>query len=70
MDICLLQIMDIIECERVQLKFELEEDLESPENCFIEQALSELVLREQQLFGKVGFFGPTWNASKYQNPNK
>lgn len=45
--------MDIIEYERVQLKLELEENGDSPENCFIEQALSELILREQQLFGKV-----------------
>ncbi|XP_031778817.1 RING finger protein 10 [Nasonia vitripennis] len=40
-------IMDIIESERVQLKLELLEDPHSPENCFIEQALSELLIREQ-----------------------
>lgn len=42
--------MDIIESERVQLKIELVEDPHSPENCFIEQALGELLTREQLLF--------------------
>ncbi|XP_012256522.2 RING finger protein 10 [Athalia rosae] len=46
-------LADIVECERVQLKLELEEDPQSPENCFIEQALSELVVREEKLFAKV-----------------
>ncbi|XP_046744972.1 RING finger protein 10 [Diprion similis] len=47
------KIIDIIDCERVQLQLELAEDLESPENCFIEQALRELATREQQLFEKA-----------------
>lgn len=41
--------MDIIECEKVQLKLELQEDPHCPENCFIEQALSELEIREREL---------------------
>ena len=41
--------MDIIESERVQLKLELLEDPHSPENCFIEQALGELLTREELL---------------------
>lgn len=47
--------MDIIETERVHLKFELMEDPNSPENCFIEQALGELSTREELLL-KVGSF--------------
>ncbi|XP_012274965.1 RING finger protein 10 [Orussus abietinus] len=43
-------IMDIIECERAQLSVELMENPQSPENCFIEQALGELMSREKQLF--------------------
>ena len=38
---------DIIECEKVALEFELMEDPRSPENCFIQQALSELAIRGQ-----------------------
>lgn len=41
--------MDIIESERVHLKFELLEDPHCPENCFIEQALGELLTRKQLL---------------------
>ncbi|KAJ8680100.1 hypothetical protein QAD02_015887 [Eretmocerus hayati] len=46
-------IMDIIEWERTQLKMELLDDPHSPENCFIEQALAELVLREQDLLNSI-----------------
>ncbi|XP_043468016.1 RING finger protein 10 isoform X2 [Leptopilina heterotoma] len=42
-------IMDIIECEKVQLKLELQEDPHCPENCFIDQALNELEIREREL---------------------
>ncbi|KAK2586251.1 hypothetical protein KPH14_001507 [Odynerus spinipes] len=45
-------IMDIIECERVQLKVELIDDPHSPENCYIEQALGELTKREEELLQK------------------
>lgn len=42
-------IMNIIECERVQLNVELTGDPGSPENCYIEQALLELSKREEEL---------------------
>lgn len=42
-------VMDIIESERVQLVFELNEDPNSPENCFIKQALTDLLTREKQV---------------------
>lgn len=45
--------MNIIECERVQLKVELLDNPDSPENCYIEQALDELSKREEQLLQKV-----------------
>lgn len=46
-------VESIVELERVQLKFELAEDPQSPENCFIEQALTELSAREEQVLDKV-----------------
>lgn len=45
-------IMDIIECERVQLKVELMDNPDSPENCYIEQALNELSKRQNELLQK------------------
>lgn len=45
--------MHIIEGERVQLKFELSENPDSPENCYIEQALNELSKREEELLQGV-----------------
>ncbi|XP_020720276.1 RING finger protein 10 isoform X2 [Bombus affinis] len=42
-------VMNIIECERTQLKFELSDNPDSPENCYIEQALDELSKREGEL---------------------
>lgn len=47
-------VMDIVECERVQLKLELDDDPHSPENCFIEQALEELQARERELLILMG----------------
>ncbi|XP_046622265.1 RING finger protein 10 isoform X1 [Neodiprion virginianus] len=49
------KIIDIIECERVQLQLELAEDAESSENYYIEQALRELATREQELFAKATY---------------
>ncbi|XP_034188782.1 E3 ubiquitin-protein ligase RNF10 [Osmia lignaria lignaria] len=46
-------VMNIIECERVQLKVELLDNPDSPENCYIEQALDELSKREEELLQKV-----------------
>lgn len=45
--------MDIIECERAQLRIELTNDPHSPENCYIEQAICELAKREEELLQKV-----------------
>lgn len=45
-------IMDIIECERIQLNIELMDDPNSPENCYVEQALCELIKREEELLQK------------------
>ncbi|KAL2721086.1 RING finger protein 10 [Vespula maculifrons] len=45
-------IMDIIECERAQLRIELMNDPHSPENCYIEQAICELAKREEELLQK------------------
>lgn len=45
--------MNIIECERTQLKFELSDNPDSPENCYIEQALDELSKREGELLQRV-----------------
>ncbi|XP_076245261.1 E3 ubiquitin-protein ligase RNF10 [Calliopsis andreniformis] len=42
-------VMNIIEGERVQLKFELSDNPDSPESCYIEQALGELSKREEEL---------------------
>ncbi|XP_076282228.1 E3 ubiquitin-protein ligase RNF10 [Lasioglossum baleicum] len=42
-------VMNIIECERVQLKLEMLDNPDSPENCYIEQALNELSKREELL---------------------
>ncbi|XP_053972100.1 RING finger protein 10 [Hylaeus volcanicus] len=42
-------VMNIIECERVQLKLELADNPDSPANCYIEQALNELSIREEEL---------------------
>lgn len=42
-------VMNIIECERVQLKLEMLDNPDSPENCYIEQALDELSKREELL---------------------
>ncbi|KOC64579.1 RING finger protein 10, partial [Habropoda laboriosa] len=42
-------VMNIIERERVQLKLELSDNPDSPENCYIEQALDELSKREELL---------------------
>lgn len=57
--------MDIVESERVQLKLELLDDPHSPENCFIEQALSELLIREQLLIDVS-----TNNLNSYTKPFK
>lgn len=48
--------MDIIECERAQLRIELTNDPHSPENCYIEQAICELAKREEELLQKVFFY--------------
>ncbi|XP_060814402.1 E3 ubiquitin-protein ligase RNF10 isoform X1 [Bombus pascuorum] len=45
-------VMNIIECERTQLKFELSDNPDSPENCYFEQALDELSKREGELLQK------------------
>lgn len=45
--------MNIIECERTQLEFELSDNPDSPENCYIEQALDELSKREGELLQRV-----------------
>ncbi|CAK9796034.1 RING finger protein 10 [Anthophora quadrimaculata] len=42
-------VMNIIEWERAQLKLELADNPDSPENCYIEQALDELSKREELL---------------------
>lgn len=49
----IFQIENIIECERTQLKFELSDNPDSPENCYIEQALDELSKREEELSQRV-----------------
>lgn len=49
----IFQVMNIIETERAQLKFELLDNPDSPENCFIEQALDELAKREEGLMQEV-----------------
>ncbi|XP_033341087.2 E3 ubiquitin-protein ligase RNF10 isoform X1 [Megalopta genalis] len=46
-------IMNIIECERVQLKLEMLDNPHSPENCYIEQALNELSKREEELLNEI-----------------
>ncbi|CAL7947108.1 unnamed protein product [Xylocopa violacea] len=46
-------VMNIIECERIQLKFELSDNPDSPENCYIEQALEELSWREEELLQRA-----------------
>ncbi|XP_003705539.1 E3 ubiquitin-protein ligase RNF10 [Megachile rotundata] len=46
-------VMNIIECERAQLKIELLNYPDSPENCYIEQALEELSKREEELLQRV-----------------
>ncbi|XP_076669031.1 E3 ubiquitin-protein ligase RNF10 isoform X1 [Andrena cerasifolii] len=46
-------VMNIIERERAQLNFELLDNPDSPENCFIEQALDELAKREEALMQEV-----------------
>ncbi|XP_043250349.1 RING finger protein 10 [Colletes gigas] len=46
-------VMGIIECERTQLQFELSDNPDSPENCYIEQALNELSIREQDLLKEI-----------------
>ncbi|OAD56762.1 RING finger protein 10, partial [Eufriesea mexicana] len=46
-------VVNIIECERIQLKFELSDNPDSPENCYIEQALDELSKREEELPQKM-----------------
>lgn len=48
-----IQVMNIIECERTQLKFELSDNPDSPQNCYIEQALDELSKREGELLQRV-----------------
>lgn len=45
--------MNIIEWERVQLKLEQSDNPDCPENCYIEQALDELLKREEELLEKV-----------------
>ncbi|XP_015434726.1 PREDICTED: RING finger protein 10 [Dufourea novaeangliae] len=42
-------IMSVIEGERVQLKLEMSDNPDSPENCYIEEALNELSEREEEL---------------------
>ncbi|XP_076662328.1 E3 ubiquitin-protein ligase RNF10 [Halictus rubicundus] len=42
-------VMNILECERVQLKLEMLDNPDSPENCYIEEALNELSKREELL---------------------
>lgn len=44
---------NIIESERIQLQLELSDNPNSPENCYIEQALEELSKREEELLQKV-----------------
>lgn len=39
--------MDILELEKIQLEIEREDDPDSPEICFIQQALDELDIRKQ-----------------------
>ncbi|XP_031844702.1 E3 ubiquitin-protein ligase RNF10 [Nomia melanderi] len=46
-------VMNIIESERVQLKLEMLDNPDSPENCYIEQALNELSKREEELFHEM-----------------
>lgn len=46
-------VMNIINCERVQLKLEMLDNPDSPENCYIEQALNELSKREEELVNKI-----------------
>ncbi|XP_017877027.1 RING finger protein 10 [Ceratina calcarata] len=46
-------VMDIIERERVQLELELSDNPDSPENCYIEEALNELSQREEELLKKT-----------------
>ncbi|XP_078039457.1 E3 ubiquitin-protein ligase RNF10 [Augochlora pura] len=46
-------IMNIIECERVQLKLEMLDNPHSPENCYIEQALNDLSKREEELLNDM-----------------
>uniref|UniRef100_A0A0C9QU79 E3 ubiquitin-protein ligase RNF10 n=1 Tax=Fopius arisanus TaxID=64838 RepID=A0A0C9QU79_9HYME len=47
-------VVGIIDDERNQLKLELMEDPQSPENCFIEQALAELSDREEIILKAIG----------------
>lgn len=51
-------ILEIIDLEKTHLNFELMEDSQSPESCFIEQALEELSLRE------INILKQTNNADK------
>ena len=46
-------VMNIIETERAQLNIELLDNPDSPENCFIEQALDELAKREEGLMQEI-----------------
>ncbi|XP_012349997.1 RING finger protein 10 [Apis florea] len=46
-------VKNIIESERIQLQLELSDNPDSPENCYIEQALEELSKREEELLQKV-----------------
>ncbi|KAG7208989.1 hypothetical protein KM043_015156 [Ampulex compressa] len=42
-------VRNILEWERVELKNELMDNPDSPENCYVEQALNELLIREEEL---------------------
>lgn len=46
-------VMDIIERERIQLNLEMSDNPDSPENCYIEEALNELSQREENLLKKA-----------------
>lgn len=58
---------NIIESERIQLQLELSDNPDSPENCYIEQALEELSKREEELLQKVKLIKSFSNLRQYKN---
>lgn len=58
---------NIIESERIQLQLELSDNPDSPENCYIEQALEELSKREEELLQKVKLIKSFSNLMQYKN---